>query len=320
MYRVIFFGTESFAVAILQSLLAASETFSVVAVVTQPARPVGRKQILTPSPVDVYAEEHGIVVLTPEKLRGEEIAAELRALGADVFVVAQYGLIIPKTVLAIAPHGAVNVHASLLPRHRGASPVHAAILSGDAVTGTTFMKMDELMDHGDVFASYELAIQPDDTTETLMARLAELSAAHFPSDLHKFLDGTLHATEQNHAAATATGLLSRESGYIDWQKMDAAHIERMVRALTPWPGVTLHIETVPYKIIDAHVENDDALSETPGLISFENKKIVVKTIQGDLVIDSIQPAGKQPMRAADFINGNAGLSGKTCITASVSSK
>jgi len=320
MYRVVFFGTESFAVKILESLLAARDNFSVVAVVTQPARPVGRKQIITHSPVHTLASAQGLPVLTPEKLRGEEILEQLKNLNADVFVVAQYGLIIPKSILAIPPNGAVNVHGSLLPRHRGASPVHAAILSGDTVTGTTFMKMDELMDHGDLFASYPITINPKETTETLMARLAELSATHFPSDLKDFLDGSTQAHPQNHADATATGLLSRESGFINWQTMDAHAIERMIRALSPWPGVTAHIETIPYKLIAAHVENGEAISPNPGLVRIEGKKIILETILGDLVVDQIQPAGKQPMQAADFINGNAMINGKVCATESASSK
>lgn len=319
MYRVIFFGTESFAVKILQSLLEKPELFSVAAVVTQPARPVGRKQILTESPVALHAKECGIEVITPAKLKERAIAEQLAAYAADVFVVAQYGMIIPQSVLDIPPHGAINVHASLLPRHRGASPVHTAILAGDTETGVTFMKMDAQMDHGDLFAEYSLPILPSDTTETLMDKLADLSALHFPQDLHELLSGNRVATEQNHAAATGTKMLSRESGFVSFETMDAALIERMTRAYYPWPGVSIQIDDTVFKIIKAHTMPAHQ-SSTPGRLTVSDNGIEIETIDGVLVVDEIQPAGKNLMSAQQFSNGYKALSGKKCTTMSASSK
>lgn len=319
MHRIVFFGTEQFAVRILDSLLQAPELFSVVAVVTQPARPVGRKQILTPSPVFTRATEHLIPILTPVTLKNPEIAEQLASYAADAFVVAQYGLIVPKKILEIPVHGAVNVHASLLPRHRGASPVHAAILAGDAETGVTFMKMDELMDHGDLFAMYRLSIDPSDTTETLMAKLADLSAEHFAEDLKKLLSGELQAQAQDHSAATGTTLLSRESGFVVWDEMDAARIERMIRALTPWPGVTIEINGALFKIITAHVENAENHGSA-GLVHISPSDIRIETIDGELVIDAIQPAGKQSLSATQFANGYRSLDGARCTSVNVSVK
>lgn len=319
MYRVIFFGTESFAVKILQSLLEKPELFSVAAVVTQPARPVGRKQILTESPVALHAKECGIEVITPAKLKERAIAEQLAAYAADVFVVAQYGMIIPQSVLDIPPHGAINVHASLLPRHRGASPVHTAILAGDTETGVTFMKMDAQMDHGDLFAEYSLPILPSDTTEILMDKLADLSALHFPQDLHELLSGNRVATEQNHAAATGTKMLSRESGFVSFETMDAALIERMTRAYYPWPGVSIQIDGTVFKIIKAHTMPTQQ-SSTPGRLTVSDNGIEIETADGVLVVDEIQPAGKNLMSAQQFSNGYKALSGKKCTTMSASSK
>lgn len=319
MYRVIFFGTEAFAVKILESLVAHPEQFAVVAVVTQPARPVGRKQIITPSPVAVCAAAHGIEILTPTTLKDAAVAAQLQSFAADVFVVAQYGMIIPQTILDIPAHGAINVHASLLPRHRGASPVHSAILAGDSVTGVTFMKMDALMDHGDLFAEYSLPIAPDDTTESLMNKLAEISAKHFPHDLNELLNGTIGATAQNHAAATGTKMLSRESGFVVWETMDASLIERMTRAFFPWPGVSIQIGEVIFKIITAHV-GQSAKKDLPGTMHVSPQEVSLETIDGLLIVDEIQPAGKSVMSAQQFANGYKFLDGQICTTMSASAK
>jgi len=319
MYRVIFFGTEAFAVKILASLIENPSAFTVAAVVTQPARPVGRKQIITPSPVASYAAEHNLEILTPTTLKDAAVTPKLAEYAADVFVVAQYGMIIPQAILDIPAHGAVNVHASLLPRHRGASPVHAAILSGDEITGVTFMKMDALMDHGDLFAEYRMPIAPDDTTDSLMAKLAELSAEHFPMDLKHLLDGTITATPQNHDAATATGMLSRESGFVSWETMDAAHIERMTRAFHPWPGVSVQVNGIMFKLIKVHC-GDSIENSTPGTLSITPKEVRIATINGSIIVDEIQPAGKSTMTGVQFANGYKSLDGQVCTTMSASSK
>lgn len=311
MIRVVFFGTERFALRNLQTLYEASDVFEIVGVVTQPPRPVGRAQTITPSPVHEFASSKGTQVLTPETLKNDDIIAYLRGLSADVFVVAQYGLIIPQQVLDIPPYGAVNIHGSLLPRYRGASPAQAALLAGDKETGVSLMVMDAKMDHGPVFAMYTLPIASTDTTESLLTKLGDLAAEHLVHDLAAFVAGVLQPREQNHEGATFTKLLSRETGYINWNTMDASCIERMTRALTPWPGVTTKIQDKQLKIISAHTESETQ-SQRPGTILIDRNTVKFVTIAGTLVADTIQIAGKPVMTAHNFANGYAILNGTHC--------
>lgn len=311
MIRVVFFGTEKFALRNLIALHDASNRFEIIAVVTQPPRPVGRTQTITPSPVHEFALTHNISVLTPETLKTDTAVSELRELNADVFVVAQYGLIIPQNILHIPKHGAVNVHGSLLPKYRGASPAQAALLAGDATTGVCFMVMDAKMDHGPVFATYETPIASNDTTETLLAKLGELAGEHLADDLVAFLDGTLKSHDQIHDAATFTKLLSRESGYVDWNTMNAVQIERMTRALSPWPGVTTQVQGKKLKIVAAYVDGT-TLSERPGTILIDKSGLIFVTISGTLVAETLQIEGKPAMSAQNFCNGYGALNGIQC--------
>lgn len=315
MMRVIFFGTETFGREMLAALLDAPEHFTIVSVVTQPPRPVGRKQILTPSPVHELARAHGLAIHTPESLRTPDIAEALTSLEPDLFIVAQYGNIIPAAILTIPKHGAVNVHASILPQLRGASPVHGAILSGLSETGVSFMVMDEKMDHGPVFSKHVVPITSEDTTPTLMVKLAACAREHLVHDVNEWLAGQRAAVAQLHDDATFTPLLSRASGAIDWTTMDAQHISRMVHAYGEWPGVSFCVDEKTFKIISAYAM--PAANTTPaGTISIRAGEINISTVNNqNLVIKQIQPAGKAIMSAAAFCNGYQKLDGLHCVNA-----
>ncbi len=224
----------------------------IVLVITQPDRP-GHRMKVTPSPVRVAAEELGLPVKQPEKIRDPSVISRLRELKPDVMVVVAYGQIIPADVLAIPARGVVNVHASLLPRHRGASPIAHAILAGDRETGVTIMRMDEQLDHGPILATRATAIDPREDAAELTARLAEMGAQLLVDTLAR-LD-TIVPAEQQHVEATVAPRLRREDGELDWS-LGAEEIDRRVRALQPWPGATLPTKRGRVKVLSGHVEGD----------------------------------------------------------------
>jgi methionyl-tRNA formyltransferase len=222
-------------------------------VITQPDRPARRGMKLTPPPVKLAAVQLGLEVYQPERVREPEAVERIRRLSPDLLVVVAYGQIIPRSVLDIPKLGAVNVHASLLPRHRGAAPVAAAILAGDAETGVTIMRMDEQLDHGPILAMSSVEIGAHEDAVELTSRLAILGAKVLVETLANL--GESRAVEQNHAAATVARRLGREDGELEWE-MGAREIDRRVRALQPWPGVTLPTKRGRVKVLSGHVEGD----------------------------------------------------------------
>ena len=247
----------------LESLQHAGHTIQLV--ITQPTRP-GNRMKLAPPAVKVAADAIGLEVIQPERIKALEVAERLRRLAPEVLVVVAYGQIIPATVLAIPRLGAVNVHASLLPRHRGAAPVAHAILTGDRETGVTIMRMDEKLDHGPILAVLKTAIGEGEDAATLTRRLAVMGAELLVETLER-LD---HITpiEQDHDRATLAGRLRREDGQLDWT-MEAAEIDRRVRGLQPWPGVTMPTRSGPLKILSGHVEGDRYV---PDVVQLPGKK------------------------------------------------
>ncbi len=307
MIRVLFFGTESVARAQLAALLVDAR-FSIIEVVTQPPRPVGRKQIITKSPVHILAEENSLSVYTPVGLKSEEVFEHFAALKPDLIIVAQYGSIIPLRILQLAPFGALNVHGSLLPKYRGASPVHAAIIAGEKTTGVSFMMMDEKMDHGPIVSLYNCDITGDETTETLMEKIARLAAAHIADTAAAIVAGTTIATAQNHDEATFTTLLSRESGVIHADVQSAEEIARMIRGYSPWPGVSITLQNgESLKIIAAHTA--PTISKNIGQITFGANELLLQTKEGVLAITTLKPAGKNEMPADAFMRGHLELNG-----------
>jgi len=301
MYRVIFFGTSDFSVPSLEALLK-DDRFEVVAVVTKPDAPIGRHQILTPPPVKVLAQEHGIPVLQFEKIKTDETYQSLAAIPADVYVVVSYGKIIPQRILDLPKRGCINVHGSLLPRWRGASCVQAAIAAGDANSGVTIMMMDAEMDHGDILAQKEAIISADETGGELHDRLAKLGAESLPGVLSGYLEGDIKPQPQDHSQATYCKLLTRDDGRIDWSK-PADEIERLVHAYNPWPGTWTEWQGKRVKLISVRPASFESSMET-GQPNIQDGKILVLCGDGNhLEILKLQPEGKKVMLSKEYIIG-----------------
>lgn len=296
--RIVFLGAPEFAVPSLRAL---AERFDIVEVITQPDRPAGRGRRLQEPPVKVAALELGLPVWQPESLRGREARDRLRALQPDCGVVVAYGEILRPAVLAVPRHGFVNVHASLLPAHRGASPVSAAILAGDDETGVSIMLLDEGMDTGPVLAQERTAILPDDTRGGLEGRLAALGADLVARVLPRWLAGEVAPQPQDHARATFSGQLTKADGLIDWGR-PASYLERLCRAMDPWPGAYTTWDGRSLKVWRGQL----AAARTrvaPGTVVAEPGPAAVGTGEGLLRLVTVQPEGKPPMSAEDFVRG-----------------
>ena len=294
-------GTPDFAVPALKALIHAGH--DVICAYTQPPRPRGRGQKVQPSPVHQAAEEHKIPVRTPKSLRKDEAAQmEFAALDADLAVVAAYGLLLPETVLAAPRFGCLNIHASLLPRWRGASPIQSAILHGDSESGISIMQMDKGLDTGPVLAREAVPIRETTTAQSLHDELAALGAAMIVKIAARLAAGEkLKAQPQDSALATHAPMLTKEDGRIDWKK-DAAAIGRQVRALTPWPGAwTVNIDDRRFKIIAAEATNE-AYTEPPGTLIDRTGHVACGGDTG-LRILSLQPENAKAMDVAAAING-----------------
>jgi methionyl-tRNA formyltransferase len=297
--KVIFAGTPHFAATALQALLA--QKFDIVAVLTQPDRPAGRGMQLAPSPVKLMALQHGLRVLQPETLKTPDIQRELAAYTADVMVVAAYGLILPKAVLQLPQHGCFNIHASLLPRWRGAAPIQRAIESGDDETGITIMQMDEGLDTGDILLTKTCAISPHDTAQALHDRLAELGAEAIVEALHLLEQGRLAGEPQDSALATYAAKLEKAEARVDWHD-SAEQIERKVRAYIPFPIAQTLFNDTPIKIWQASTRSE--MSGEPGMIlSIEKNGIVVACGRGALCLEILQRPNAKAMPATQFIQG-----------------
>jgi methionyl-tRNA formyltransferase len=299
--KIIYFGTADFAVPPLQALLNDQASFEVVAVVSQPDRPAGRKGELKASPVSAVARESGLDLFQPEKL-DEKAIWTLQELEADVYVVAAYGLIMPHAVLDIPPGGALNLHGSLLPKYRGASPIQTAILEGETETGVTLMKMDAKMDHGAILDTVRVEIMETDDYLSLTGKLAEAAAGLLVEALPKYQDGELTAEEQDHDAATYTKILKKEDGRIDWNQ-PATRIERQIRAYRPWPGTFTadHLKILAVEIKDAPLPEGIA----PGTITkTEDCEPLVACADRWLKLEEVQPPSKKPMTGADWLRGH----------------
>jgi methionyl-tRNA formyltransferase len=300
MNRILFMGTPEFAVPTLAML---AEKYKVVGVFTQPDKPAGRGRQLTASPVKrwVALQEHSLPVLQPRTLRDPTVQAQLAELKPEVIVVAAFGLLLPQPVLDLPPRGCINVHASLLPRYRGAAPIPAAILNGDAHTGITLMRLDAGMDTGPIIAQASLPIQPDDTTGTLSARLAELGAQLTVETLPRWLAGEITPQPQDETQATLAPKLNKDDGRLDWRK-SAAELERRVRAFSPWPGTFTTWNSKLLRILSVQVTG----RKTQGagaLVVKDESGIGVMTGEGILQLGMVQLEGKRAMSAVDFIRG-----------------
>ena len=305
--RVVFMGTPAFAVPSLDALAAAGH--ELLAVVAQPDRPAGRGQALREPATKVWARARGVPVLQPEKVRDGKLAAELAALRPDVLSVAAYGRILGRDLLELAPHGAINVHGSILPKYRGAAPIQWAIASGEAETGVSIMQMDEGLDTGDVLLQRVLPIGPTDTAEALGPRLAALGGAALAEALAGLAAGTLVAVRQDASRATLAPILTREDGKIDWAR-PAKVIHDRLRGFSPWPGAWTTLEGKVLKVLEAEpaaATTSPRAEETwvPGAATVvAGAGLSVQCAPGSaLLVRRVQLEGKAPQAAADFANG-----------------
>ncbi|MDO8433573.1 MAG: methionyl-tRNA formyltransferase [Candidatus Binatus sp.] len=309
---MVFMGTPSLAAHILERMIAASRPpsddaasnarFHVVGVITRPDQPRGRRLQMEPSEVGAVAARHAIPTLKPVKIRTPEFLAELIAFEPDLLVVAAYGRILPQSILDVPKIAPINVHASLLPKYRGAAPIEAAILAGEHETGVTIMRIIEQMDAGPTYLHRRIPIAPDDTQGTLKEKLAELGADAILEAIALLIRGELKETPQDEAAATYTSQIEKADAAIDWSK-PASAIERMTRAYDPWPVARTTLGGEEILIWRAAVENERSSSEVPGTIVNLKPSPIVQCGVGRLRLIEVQAPGRKRMPAADFFRG-----------------
>lgn len=303
MTKVVFMGTPAFSVPILEGLLAAG--YDIQAVVTQPDRPVGRKKTITPPPVKAAALQHNLLVLQPEKISGSPEMAEIIALQPDIIVTAAFGQFLPTAILEAPVHGAVNVHASLLPKYRGGAPVHYAVMNGDQETGVTIMEMIKKMDAGGIFAQGKIPITENDDVGTMFEKLSLLGKELLLVTLPDILAGKLTPTPQDEQAVSFSPNITREQEAIDWQ-LSAQSIDQKVRGLRPWPIAFTMYGDSRWKLWQTTVLKTEATTEAPGTIIKKDKKhLWVACGQNSVLqIDELQPAGKGKQAIQEFLNGS----------------
>lgn len=299
--KIVFMGTPDYAVKTLEKLIEAGH--EVAAVFAQPDKPVGRKRILTAPPVKVCAENLGIPVFQPETLRDGVATEKLEEIAPDAIVVVAYGKILPKSILSIAKYGCINGHASLLPKYRGASPIQWCIVCGETKTGITTMCMDEGMDTGDILEQAEVAIGEEETAEELFERLSVISAELMISTLSKLEKGELKPQKQNEEEATYAPIIKKEMAFIDFKAMTAKEVFNAVRGYYSWPCAYFMLDGKRIKLIKTAV--GEKLSLEAGTVADSNQNLAIVCADGVAIkLLEIQPEGKAPMSAKQFLNGN----------------
>ena len=310
--KIVFFGTPSFAHRILEALVEAG--YMPVAVVTSPSKQKGRGLVVTDPPVKTYAKKEGIPVLQPEKLKDEKFLEELRILRPDIFIVASYGKILPAVLLAIPAHGTSNVHPSLLPKHRGPSPIQTTILAGEKQTGVTIILLDAEMDHGPILSQKELEFPISNFQfQKLHDILANLGGKLLIETIPKWIAGIITPQEQDHEKATYTKLLTKEDGRIDWLK-SAEEIDCMVRALNPWPSTWSLLKIPEAKLPESHMggkrikilagyPTDEPSPAPPGtLVKTKNGQLAACTSNNLYVVETLQLEGRHPVKSFNLKN------------------
>ncbi len=309
--RIVYMGTPEFAAVALDAIVKEHE---VVAVITQPDKPQGRNRKLVPTPVKVKAQAYDIPVYQPVKIREEESVQMIRDYNPDVIVVAAYGQILPESILNIPKYGCINIHASLLPKYRGAAPIERAIIDGEVMTGVTTMYMAKGLDTGDMIEKAEVPITGEDTGASLHDKLAEAGAALILTTLAKLEAGTVTRTKQDDAQSCYAAMLTKELGRMDFTR-PAVELERLIRGLNPWPCAYTTIDGKNVKLYKAEVINLDAqmlqekseqtLTFTPGeIVEVAKKYFVIACGEGALRVRNLQPEGKKAMDTSAYLNGN----------------
>lgn len=299
--RVVFMGTPDFAVGTLEKLVEAG--YEVVGVVTQPDKPKGRGKAMQPTPVKEAALKHGLTVFQPKRVREEAFQETLRELAPEVIVVVAFGQIIPDSILELPKYGCINVHASLLPKYRGAAPIQWAVIDGEKTAGVTIMKMDAGLDTGDMYAVSEIPLAADETGGSLFDRLSALGAQLLADSLPKIVSGELVPVPQ--PAESPNGyarMITKEDGRIDWSR-PAEELERRIRGVIPWPGAFSRLKDKTLKIWKAELLEEDSDLE-PGQVTAAGKEgLTVQTGKGQIRITDLQLEGKKRMEAAAFLRG-----------------
>ncbi|MBS4198906.1 methionyl-tRNA formyltransferase [Bacillus sp. FJAT-49732] len=301
MTKIVFMGTPDFSVPVLKTLI--ENGYDILAVVTQPDRPVGRKKVLTPPPVKVEAERQGIRVLQPEKIRDTESANEILNLEPDLIVTAAYGQILPTSILEAPKYGCINVHASLLPELRGGAPIHYAILQGKEKTGITIMYMVDKLDAGDIISQVEVPIHEDDNVGTLHDKLSMAGSELLINTIPILISGEIKATPQDHEKATFASNIKREQEKINWHD-NGEKIYNQIRGLCPWPVAYTTFNSQVWKVWKAEKINVVEEHHPGEVISMEQNGFVIST--GNKIgikIVELQPAGKKKMSAQQFLHG-----------------
>jgi methionyl-tRNA formyltransferase len=300
---LIFFGTPQFAVPSLKALIDEKEDIALV--VTQPDKVKGRGHMLSSPPVKGLALSYGLKVLQPDKIRNEDFYNELRSIAPEFIIVVAYGKILPEEILNIPKFGCINVHASLLPKYRGAAPIQWALLKGEKITGVTTMLMDKGLDTGDILLKAELEICDDDTSETLFKKLSELGATTLMDTIRGMREGKIKPLPQTGEASYAPPL-KKDDGRMDWNKT-ADELFNFVRGMYPWPSAFCYLNDERIKIIKARSQKSEVRSQkeaVPGrIVKASDGEMIVETGKGFLVIEELQPEGKKVMSAKAFLAG-----------------
>lgn len=295
-------GTPAFSVPILQALID-EETIEIVGVVSQPDRKVGRKQIITPPPVKQLAMEHNLTMYQPEKLSGSDEMKEILTLDIDLIITAAYGQYVPTKLLNAPTHRAINVHASLLPKYRGAAPIHYAVLNGDEKTGVTIMYMEKEMDAGNIISQREIAINDEDDTGNLFEKLSLVGRDLLMDTLPAIFAGENESIVQNEDEVTFSPMISKEQEKIDWT-LTAREVFNHIRALRPAPGAYTILEDQRFKIWAAEVVEDNTSAEPGTIIFADTKEMYVACGEGSVLsLIEVQPSGKKRMPVANFLAG-----------------
>ena len=303
--RIVFMGSPEFAIPSLESLAA---IYPVVGVVTQPDRRAGRGRKLSQSAVKKWSSDHELPMIQPHRIKTPEAVEQLKLWNPEIIVVAAYGQILPMEVLELPPWGCLNIHASLLPRWRGAAPIPATILHGEPETGVTIMKMDSGLDTGPILSQRSTPIDPEETSGQLTDRLSVIGARLLLDTIPSYLEGDIQPVEQDHTAATYAPMLKKDDGALDFE-LTAERLARQVRAFEPWPGSFLTWGEARIVVRKAHTIPDTDVR--PGVITQVEELPAVGTIQGLLVLDILQPAGRKPMPGDAFMRGAREFLGST---------
>jgi len=313
--KTILIGTPEFAENIFRKFnTALNDQFKIISVITAPDKPVGRKQVLTPSPVKKWALEGNLSVLEPDRIKKPEWVAKIKELAPDLIILCAYGQIIPQEILDIPKYKALNIHPSLSPKYRGASPIQSVILNGDTETGVSLMIMDAEMDHGDIISNSKFLISNKPTYKDLSKQLSDAGAELLIKTLPDYIEGKIKPQEQNHAQATFCKLIKKEDGKINWNK-SAQKIERQIRAFQEWPESYADFNGKILKIIEADpVKSPTAINGASSkkigeVFLVDDKNLAVQTGQDILIIELVQLEGKKPVSARDFLNGHKEIIG-----------